>query len=434
MDTGFSSLPLVAALEARNIRIHVVGVRATEGIINRAFKYHELDYSDTGELASLIKNIRPNYLIPGCTDLSYLSCALVSEAFGFPGFDNMRCVKNIQDKSLLRKNMTAVGLTVPKEIINLDGRIDFPIIIKPVDSFSGNGITVIDANDTELIAAAQDKAKSFSASGSILMEDYVLGQLVSHSAFIVDNHVKHDFLVNEYCTATNFTVDTSYVARDDHIDIHKSLRCKIQKLIEQLGLVDGLLHTQFIKTNDDFYILEATRRCPGDLYSQLITLSSGFDYAAAYLDPFTNGEVSPDWSARDKGRRIMRHTVSSNQPHSYFGVEFLRPVEIVSWVPTAKTGDILAGGSPGRSAVFFAETSSKKRLKLLVDQTISRNLYNLPALSSDRNPSTLYPHNTHTSGRLKLKQDHEKTKQKHNFRNGINKSDKTLNRYFGAST
>ncbi len=382
VDTGFSSLPLIMALESKNIHVHVVGLKGSDGLAERVAKYHKVDYSDPSALERVVLNVRPDYLIPGCTDVSYLSCALIAEKFGFAGFDRSESVSGIHDKSQLRHNVIAAGLSAPNVVPPPYDSLDFPVIIKPVDSYSGNGITVLRSKSKKCFERAKGSAQRFSASGSFIVEKFVTGQLVSHSAFIFRGEIKRDFWVNEYCSASPFSVDTSYVTRDEHKDIHSSFRKGIQRLAQRLGLVDGLLHTQFIRSTDKCFVIESTRRCPGDLYSKLITLTTGFDYSAAYLAPYTQGEVSPDWSASSDSRNILRHTVSSGKAYSYFGVEFCEPVSLVNWIPTARTGDVLPGGSSGRSAIFFAETRCPEELEHLVSQSIARKLYKLSGARS----------------------------------------------------
>jgi hypothetical protein len=377
VDTGFASLPLIDALESKNIHVHVVGLKGSDGLAKRVAKYHELDYSDPNALERTLLEVRPDYLIPGCTDVSYLNCAVVADKYGFAGFDSVKSVSKIHDKSHLRDNMIAAGLSVPNSVPPPYDYLDFPIIIKPVDSYSGHGITVLRSKNDKCFEEAKDYARRSSPSGSFIVEKFVTGQLVSHSAFIVGGEIKRDFWVNEYCSASPFSVDTSFVTRDEHNDIHSQFRRGIQRLIQQLSLVDGLLHTQFIRTVDGCFVIESTRRCPGDLYGKLITLATGFDYSAAYLSPYTQGEVSPDWSASSDSRNILRHTVSSGEAYSYFGVEFCEPVSLVNWIPTARTGDVLPVGSGGRSAIFFAEARCPEELGHLVSQSIARKLYTL---------------------------------------------------------
>ena len=55
--------------------------------------------------------------------------------------------------------------------------------------------------------------------------------------------------------------------------------------------MDGLIHTQFISDNNTFSLIEVTRRCPGDLYSKLIQMSTGINYSELYSMPFMGLEL-----------------------------------------------------------------------------------------------------------------------------------------------
>lgn len=54
-------------------------------------------------------------------------------------------------------------------------------------------------------------ARNYSLSKKCLVEEYIVGNLYSHTAFISGGKIIHDFVVAEYGSANEFVVDTSYV-------------------------------------------------------------------------------------------------------------------------------------------------------------------------------------------------------------------------------
>ena len=52
------------------------------------------------------------------------------------------------------------------------------------------------------------------------------------------------------------------------------------------NLVDGLFHIQCILKSDEIYIIECTRRLPGDYYHYFASLSSGENYLHYYINSF----------------------------------------------------------------------------------------------------------------------------------------------------
>ena len=55
---------------------------------------------------------------------------------------------------------------------------------------------------------------------------------------------------------------------------------------KKFKLVDGFFHIQCIKKDEKIYIIECTRRLPGDYYHEFSTLSLGTSYLRAYINSF----------------------------------------------------------------------------------------------------------------------------------------------------
>jgi len=250
-----------------------------------------------------------------------------------------------------------------------------PVIVKPVDAYSGRGMTFIQKPEQGTLKPAIDRAKEFSPSKTYIIEEYIEGQLYSHSAFITDGNIVVDFIVEEHGTANPFVVDTSRAIYDFPLDILSRIRDAIAKLAKKLNLVDGLVHTQFIKNEESFWLIEITRRCPGDLYSQLIELSTGFNYAETYARPFLNQEFSLKDTMKQSW--IMRHTVSQPSNGVLGSIRFNLPVLIEKIVPISLAGDMIKESPFGRIALLFLKSNSEKELLELYRKTLDRSLYTI---------------------------------------------------------
>lgn len=160
----------------------------------------------------------------------------------------------------------------------------FPLLVKPVDAYSGKGISLIHQPDE--LDEAVNVARAASAGGHCVIETFCQGALYSHSAFIRGGEITCEFFVDEYCTVYPWQVNSSCLS----VNLTESMRDQISECMaaidSDLGLVDGLLHTQLIADERQFWLIEVTRRCPGDLYSKLIELSTGVDYCREFVAPF----------------------------------------------------------------------------------------------------------------------------------------------------
>lgn len=377
VDTNFSSGPIYAELITMGHEVHVVGSNPQDCLAKVAPNYWELDYSDTDALGVLVDKHKFDYVVPGCTDRSYESCVAINDG-RFPGIDNAAVNKAINNKGAFRRLAEQLCLPVPKTQ-DFDLRmLRWPLIVKPVDSFSGKGMTIIENEDSHKLQAAIKTACDASPSRDYLIEDFVDGQLHSHTAFLQNGRVLQDFIVQEDHTANPFVVDTSRVVPNAPAELFAELRKCAGTLARELHLVDGLLHTQFISNRSGFWLIELTRRCPGDLYSQLVELTTGYRYARSYVLPFLGQRVTAT-STLLEHYLIMRHTVTVMSEQNFAHLRFKRGFLLERWVPLSLVGDPLRASPYSRIGILFCRCSDQPDLESIYDATLQRNLYEVCA-------------------------------------------------------
>ena len=373
VDTNIAALPILKAAKELGAEVHVVGGNKNDFLCSISDQYWELDYSDVDSLSNLIEEQSFDYVVPGCNDQSYLSCMSLTDAATRLGYESLSNTISLNDKSEFRAICNRIGLTSPKkfnlkEIKNLE----ILLIVKPVDSFSGKGVTTVDSSDPDALAAAIDLAKKHSTSSKYVIEEFIDGQMFSHSAFIEDGQIKKDFFVIEDSVSYAFAVDTSTCVSSSDVPEFGSLVIEIEKLIKELELCNGLLHTQFIVSGDRAYIIEATKRCPGDLYSHLIELSTGYPYAKAYLYGFLGREITHSESTHSF---VIRHTLTAKQHGSFIGIQFKNGSDNVELYHLIKSGERCEGISYTRIGLMFIELGSKSEMTKYYSAFLSDGMY-----------------------------------------------------------
>ena len=144
---------------------------------------------------------------------------------------------------------------------------------------------------------------------------------------LLEKEILYDFFVEEHCITNPYAVDTSTIALDLKREVKHKLRENLNKLTQKLGLVDGLIHTQFLCQGDNYWLIESTRRSPGDLYSLLIEKATGFPYSKYYTDTFLDMDIKNNIKNGIK-KYVLRHTISSPKKISLKSLKFHHPVPI----------------------------------------------------------------------------------------------------------
>ena len=377
LDTNIASAPLYERLVARGHEVAPVGANPADFLARTCAGYQATDYSDAPAVAALAERLSADIILPGCNDRSYRTCAELAPSPRIRGVDPLDVVLTLNDKARFRRYAADRGLPSPRPwTAAAAADAGRPLIVKPADAFSGRGVTILRRPDAATVAAALAVAQGFSASGGHVIEDFVEGDLFSHSAFVAGGRIVLDFLVEEHCTANPFTVDTSRVRRDFPAAGLSQVREAIGDLVADLRLTDGLAHTQFLWDGARVSLVEITRRCPGDLYSLLISLSTGTPYADLYCRPFLGEALDPP-PLTASPRHILRHTVSTDRDRVLGGLSFHAPLTLVKWLALERSGQPLRASPFGRAALMFAECGTATELDTIYRLATTRQLYSL---------------------------------------------------------
>ncbi|MGD8777571.1 MAG: ATP-grasp domain-containing protein [Ignavibacteria bacterium] len=377
LDTSFSAKPIYDYLVSTGAEVYVLGGNPNDALAKFVDNYINLNYVNVDEVKSQIKKLGIDFLVPGGNDFSYKVCSEINQEFDFYNIDPVEVNQTINDKEKFGKFAYKIELHVPRLFENIDdAKNNLPVIVKPADAYSGHGTAVVDGNENNDLENAVKTAKEFSKTGTYLIEEFVKGQLYSHSAFIVNGEVLIDFIVEEHCIVNKFAVDTSRVIFDFDENILNQIRKDITKLADKLSLPDGLIHTQFICDDNNFWLIEITRRCPGDLYSRLIQESTGFPYAEFYAKPFLNIKNELKNFQLNK-KNVIRHTVTQDHKSNYNLIKFLHPFDNLEFIPLSSTGDEIRESPFSRIGIIFVFSNNEADSQLLFKKFIKRNLYEI---------------------------------------------------------
>lgn len=369
VDTAFSAMPIYDYLVSEGHEVWVMGNRPVDILARRAGEYWvEQDYSRADEVAAHIERLGIERIVPGCTDVSMNSCI----ALGLDYLDTEEANESLANKHRFRELCAELDLPAPREI-DVDA---FPrpgrFICKPVDGFSGRGISVFDGEDNTATDAAFCSARAQSARGEALAEPFIEGELHSYTSFLEGGQPTDWFFVREGSSIDPFAVDTSYVSNALPESCRLRLSDAVSRIASALELRDGLIHTQFIWTGNEPYIVEMARRCPGDLYALLIEYSTGYRYAAKYASYFVGATVSTEATPP---RALLRHTVTADAAAIFSGLRLEEPLPVKAFYPLGSLGAELAGGHAGRAGVLFCEFDDYAAMKAAEARFLGRAVY-----------------------------------------------------------
>ena len=361
IGSSFSAAPFLFELKRLGAEVTVIGKYESDP--GHGYADHSIfeDYSDPEILGRICQQHGFDHVVPSCNDYSYVAGAAVANRLGYAGFDNPEVTAILHTKDRFRQFCHRIGVPSPRihgEVAMAeDGAVsplpifDGAALVKPVDSFSGRGVEQV-RTQAELpgaIARAMDMSRGKRA----VVEQFVEGALHSHTAFIADGQVVwHDF-VDEFCEVYAYQVDRSTYPSRLTDELRARVHESIGAIVSALGLCDGLLHTQFIASSTDFWIIECMRRCPGDLYGRHFRFSFGYDYEAQYVAGFVGNKPQAPATPLPDRAAIERRVLSVDRNRSFFGVELAGDGRRMAYVPLKDSGQLLKAAPFDKAGILF---------------------------------------------------------------------------------
>ncbi len=335
---GHAEIPLIQAAQELGYFVITTG-NAREGLGHPyADKNVFADFSDKDAMLELARAEGVSVVCSGCNDFALLSTVYVCEKLGLPGHDSFETSLQIHHKDKYRALAESLQIPTPRARVVrsldefksvIEGGLQFPLIVKPVDLTGGKGIHRVNNVDEALTAYADAVART--REDHLVVEEFVVGTNHGFSAFLVGGRVVFYFADNEQYFLNKYMVSGANTPSTTSEHGLQLLVEYSERIAEKLKLVDGILHIQYIEKADGTpYIIEICRRPPGDLYIKFVKYATGVNYPKMII----SAECGMDSSTllgmtRDESpvTPFLRHCVMTDRTGIVAGVDFAPEIQ-----------------------------------------------------------------------------------------------------------
>lgn len=299
--TGGSHAELPLILSAKELGWYVITTGTNkDGLGHKdADEYVYGDFSDKEFIYTLAKKQKVDAVLSGCNDFAYLSAAYACEKLGLGGHDSYKNSEIIHNKDKFRMLTESIGIKTPKvfqcsalyELISITERINFPVLLKPVDLTGGKGISV--CNSKEDLESAFKVAMSVTRKTYVIIEEFVRGTNHGASFLLKNQTVVFSVFDDEQYYENKYLVQGASMPSDSVSQAAIfTLVNDVEKIARKLNLTDGLFHVQFIIDETGYPVMiDPCRRAPGDLYVLLAKYTTGIDYPKEIVKAETRCEL-----------------------------------------------------------------------------------------------------------------------------------------------
>jgi len=285
-------IPVIVRAKERGFFVIVCTYNSEESGIGLADEFHHISTTDREAVLSLAKKRDVDIVLAYASDAAGPTAAYVSEEMGLPG-NPYDTVKMMTDKylfrSFLRENesFTPEFIKFTESEIHSDIAVDleFPLIIKPVDSSGGRGVKRVEKSE-DLLTAAQE-ALSYSFSRTIIAEEIVETEFpqVHGNGFVVNGELVFSNLGDHMFRASCGTVPVATLwpgSLPEHYI--RQIEEEVSRVIKKSGFLMGPVNIEARITKDKTVsIIELAPRSAGNFVSELILNGTGVDIVGNYL-------------------------------------------------------------------------------------------------------------------------------------------------------
>ena len=305
-------VPLIKASQELGYFVITLGDRDYYLGHNYSDKCYKVNFNDIPKVKEIIENEKIDYLLPGAGEESYLNTVQLAQELKIGNYDNLETAKLVHNKWKFKEFCLKNSISTPAGFYYTDNlslnNIGFPITVKPTNLSGGKGVDVV--FDLKNLKKSLLNSKEFSS--EIFLEEFIDGQLIAYSVFIKNQKIIYGFTGKDDTYKNKYLITSAYPIQLK-AGTQNKLQSDVEKISRLLSLVDGMFHLQVIIKDEVPYIIDVTRRIPGDFYPYLMEYCDKIEYSKAVVKSYIGKTLKNELVATKKQEFVIRHCVMSDK-------------------------------------------------------------------------------------------------------------------------
>lgn len=291
--------PIIKKLQSYGYQVLNINLYSNTKGASIANIFEQADVTDKNKCLKIAKKYKPIAVLTDQSDISVATVAFIAKELSLTGI-GVECAHYFTNKLAMRDKAQSLGIFCPEygTAFNLEEvqihaiNFGYPIIIKPINSQSSRGVSLVKCVDELMLAV--DAALSFSRPESpILVEQYIDGQEWTVEGF--KNQNKHVSLAVSYKKhfKSHPTIASSLTYEPlEPKGKHKQLIEQNNRLVDGFKLPFGITHAEYKLYDGKYFLIEIAARGGGaKISSDIIPLMSGVDVNKLLIESVTNKSI-----------------------------------------------------------------------------------------------------------------------------------------------
>ena len=286
MGANPETIPLVELANEMGIKTYVTSNRPDDPAKKYAFRNCDVDGMDVPGLVALARDEQIDGILVGVADILVPAYCKACSALGFHCYASQEIVDVFSYKDVFKATCERYGIHgIPEYYLDADMRredldkIHYPVMVKPVDSCSGMGMTV--CFKEEELSAAVRKALDASKVKRFIVERYMQCEDMGMYYTFKDGHCSASCIYDRYTTdeqqgLSRVCLGGTYPSR--HIgEYFERMHANACRMFRDIGIQNGVLMLSAFYENGEFYVYDTGFRLQGEAPHLLMKAIHGFD-------------------------------------------------------------------------------------------------------------------------------------------------------------
>ncbi len=284
MGAGIYQVPLIKA--AKSMGIHTIAVSIPGNYPGFAYA-DEVLHINTVDSEAVLQAARERKIDGICTagtDVAVMTIGRVNDELNLSGI-SYESARLACDKVLMKQCYEENGVRTAKyrkvyfnEDVSakIEG-LEYPLIVKIVDSSGSRGITRVD-REQDLQGAIRN-AQSYTRKDYYIVEEFIVGREFGAQAFVMDGKVQFILPHGDYIFHGSTGVPAGHFAPYGLSENQMRDCCETtEKALKAMKLDNCACNCDFIMRDGKTYVLEIGGRSGATCLAELVSIYYGFDY------------------------------------------------------------------------------------------------------------------------------------------------------------
>ena len=280
------TIPLVQAANELGVKTLVTSNVPDDAAKKYAWRACNVDGMDVPGLITLAREEQVDGVLVGVADILVPVYCKVCDALGLPCYANQEIINVFSYKDVFKATCERYGVHgIPEYYLdeNLDpsdmDKIVFPVMVKPVDGYSGLGMSI--CYEASELKAAVEKAMLISKEKRFIVERYMQCEDMGMYYTFKDGYCSASCIYDRYTTdeqpgLSRVCLGGTYPSK--HLEEYFCrMHGNVVRLFKEIGIKNGVLMLSGFYENGEFYVYDTGFRLQGEAPHLLMKAIHGFD-------------------------------------------------------------------------------------------------------------------------------------------------------------